>query len=80
MFEPMRARFASSCSRNGISDAATDTICFGDTSMYSIWSGVAIVNSLRWRQETRSLTNAPFGVSSALAWAITYWLSSIADR
>ena len=27
------ARLASSCSRNGISEAATDTICFGDTSM-----------------------------------------------
>ena len=33
MFEPISARLASSCSRNGISDAATDTICFGDTSM-----------------------------------------------
>ena len=33
MFEPISARFASSCSRNGISDAATDTICFGETSM-----------------------------------------------
>ena len=33
MFEPMSARFASSCSRKGISEAATDTICFGDTSM-----------------------------------------------
>ena len=30
MFEPIRARFASSCSRNGISDVATETICFGD--------------------------------------------------
>ena len=29
MFEPMSARLASSCSRNGISEAATDTICFG---------------------------------------------------
>ena len=27
------ARFASSCSRNGISDVATETICFGETSM-----------------------------------------------
>ena len=33
MFEPMRARFASSFSRNGISAAATDTSCLGDTSM-----------------------------------------------
>ena len=33
MFDPINARFASSCSRNGISDAATDTICDGATSM-----------------------------------------------
>ena len=33
MFEPMSARFASSFSRNGISDAATDTSWFGDTSI-----------------------------------------------
>ena len=33
MFEPISARLASSCSRNGISEAATDTICFGETSM-----------------------------------------------
>ncbi len=31
MFEPMSARLASSCSRNGMSEAATDTICFGLT-------------------------------------------------
>ncbi len=29
MFEPISARFASSFSRNGISEAATDTSCFG---------------------------------------------------
>jgi hypothetical protein len=29
MFEPMRARFASSCSRNGMSAVATETTCFG---------------------------------------------------
>ena len=33
MFEPMRARFASSCSRNGMSAVATETTCFGLTSM-----------------------------------------------
>jgi hypothetical protein len=32
MFEPMSARFASSCSRNGISDAEMPTICFGEMS------------------------------------------------
>ena len=33
MFEPMSARFASLCSRNGISAVATETICAGSTSM-----------------------------------------------
>ena len=33
MFEPMRARLASSFSRNGTIAAATDTSCLGDTSM-----------------------------------------------
>ena len=33
MFEPISARFASSFSRNGISAAATETSCFGETSM-----------------------------------------------
>ena len=33
MFEPIRARFASSCSRNGMSAVATLTICLGLTSM-----------------------------------------------
>ncbi len=33
MFEPMSARFASLCSRNGMSAVATETICAGSTSM-----------------------------------------------
>ena len=33
MFDPINARFASSCSKNGIMLAATETNCFGDTSM-----------------------------------------------
>ena len=33
MLEPMSARLASSCSRNGISAVATDTIWRGETSM-----------------------------------------------
>ena len=39
MFEPISARLASSCSRNGISAAAIDTSCSGATSMKSIRSG-----------------------------------------
>ena len=30
MFEPIRARLASSFSRNGMSEAATETSCLGD--------------------------------------------------
>jgi hypothetical protein len=33
MFEPMRARLASSCSRKGIIPAATETSCLGEMSM-----------------------------------------------
>lgn len=33
MFAPISARFASSCSRNGIIAVAMETICRGDTSM-----------------------------------------------
>ena len=33
MFEPMRARLASSCSRKGMSAVATETTCLGLTSM-----------------------------------------------
>ena len=45
MFEPIRARFASSFSRKGTSEAATETICFGDTSMKSTFSLGAGTNS-----------------------------------
>jgi hypothetical protein len=43
----MSARLASSCSRNGMSAVATETTCFGDTSMYSIWFGRASGNVSR---------------------------------
>ena len=33
IFEPINALLASSFSKNGIKDAATDTNCFGDTSI-----------------------------------------------
>ena len=39
MLEPISARLASSFSRNGMSAAATETSCFGDTSMKSTLSG-----------------------------------------
>ena len=51
---PINARFASSCSRNGISDAATETICFGETSMYWICSAGSSVELVLGRLDTRS--------------------------
>ena len=45
MLDPMSARLASSCSRKGIREAATDTICRGDTSMYSTRFGLDSVDS-----------------------------------
>ena len=60
MFEPMSARFASSFSRNGISEAATETSWFGDTSISVTSSGFAMTNSPLWRHEIRSSVNLPF--------------------
>ena len=46
MFEPISARLASSCSRNGIRPAETPTICLGEMSMYWIWSTDAVTKSV----------------------------------
>ena len=70
MLEPMSARLASSFSRNGISAAATDTSCLGETSMNSIVSGRARMKSPFSRQLTRSWTKRRSSDSSALACAI----------
>ncbi len=42
MFEPISARLASSCSRNGIIAVATDQICSGETSIRSTSFGVTV--------------------------------------
>jgi hypothetical protein len=42
MFAPISARLASSCSRNGISAVATETICLGETSMSCTLSGGSV--------------------------------------
>ena len=70
MFEPMSARLASSFSRNGISDAATDTSWFGDTSINVTSSGFDITNSVLCRQEIRSSVNLPFLSSAVFDWAM----------
>ena len=80
MFEPISARLASSFSRNGTSAAATDTSCFGDTSMNSTWSGVVITKLPPLRQDTSSSVMRPRPSIVALAWAMVYFASSIAER
>ena len=45
MFEPINARFASSCSKKGTNAVATLTTCLGDTSIYSTLSGAAVMKS-----------------------------------
>ena len=62
MFAPMSARFASSCSRNGTSEAATETICVGATSMYWIRSAEVSTDSPLSRAETSSSIELAFGV------------------
>ena len=42
MFEPISARLASSCSRNGIIAVATDQICSGETSIRSTSLGLDV--------------------------------------
>ena len=63
-----------------MSAAATETSCLGDTSMASTCSAGISITSPAWRQVTRSLTNLPLASSGALAWAMVYFASSIADR
>ena len=62
MFEPISARLASSFSRKGISAAATETSCFGDTSMNSTFSRGVMMTSPARRQTTRSSVSMPLGV------------------
>ena len=70
MLAPMSARFASSFSRNGTSEAATETSCFGETSMKSTFSFSMETKSPDWRAMTRSWTRLPSSSSITLAWAI----------
>ena len=58
----------------------TDTSCFGDTSMNSTWSGVVMTKLPPLRQETSSSVMRPRLSIVALAWAMVYFASSIAER
>ena len=79
MFEPISARLASSFSRNGISEAATETSCFGETSIRSTFAGGFSMKSPPLRVETRSLRKRPSSSRLAFAWAIVCRISSVAD-
>ena len=82
MFAPMSARFASLCSRNGMSAVPTETICAGLTSMYWMSFGTAVTGSPPGpRQSTVSLRNLPvFSSTGSFAWAIVSFSSSLASR
>ena len=67
MFEPIRALFASSFSRKGISEAATDTNCLGLTSINSTDSAGFNIYSPDFLVETKSFINLPFSSNLALA-------------
>ena len=59
MFDPIKALLASSFSRKGINAAATETNCFGETSIKSIFS-LDDNSKLRFfLHATRSSTNDP---------------------
>ena len=82
MFEPMSARLASSCSRNGISAVATDQIWVGETSIRSTCFGDTATSSPSAdRQSTCGpLSRLVLGSISALACAIVCSSSWVASR
>ncbi len=80
MFEPISARLASSFSRNGISAAATDTSCFGETSISVMFSRGDSMKSPPLRVETSSFWKVPSSFMRAFAWATVWRISSVAER
>ena len=82
MLEPISARLASSCSRNGIIAVATDQICSGETSIRSTSLGRTVTY---WPARVRHSTSGPLSLpvlasTGVLAWAITISSSSVASR
>jgi len=63
-----------------MSDAATDTNCFGETSMKSIFSRGTLMKSPAWRALTRASIRLPSSSSRAFACAMMYRSSSHAER
>ena len=80
MFDPIKARLASSFSKNGIIAVATETTCLGDTSIISTTSlgNIAISPALPLAA-TFALTNLPFSSRGSLAWATIISSSSSAS-
>ena len=80
MLQPISARLASSCSRNGMREADTEIICCGDTSMYLTSLACLNTDSPCSRQGIRSEVKRPSLSIGALACAMMYEPSSTADR
>ena len=82
MFEPIKARLASSCSRNGIRAVVTDQIWVGETSISVTDLGATTTYSpsreRHWTCGPRSLP--VFSSTSAFAWAMTWSSSWVASR
>ena len=67
IFDPIKALFASSFSKKGINEAATETNCFGDTSTYSIVSGLARMKLSDFLHDTSSSVKRPSSFINELA-------------
>ena len=63
-----------------MSAAETDTICLGETSMYSTSSAVTILNSPPARAEMLSAAILPRPSMGVFAWAMTKFSPSTAER
>ena len=79
MFDPIRERLTSSCSKKGIIAAATETSCFGDTSTKLTLSLSATVISSLCLTLILSFINFPSSSTGSEACAIIYLSSSSAD-
>ena len=79
IFDPIKALFASSCSKNGINEVDTLTIWRGDTSKWLRFSGLIFFTSSPSRTSTVSEMICPFWSIWVVDWPITLPSSSSAD-
>ena len=80
ILHPIRARLASSCSRNGTRLAAILTSCFGQTSIYPTRSGETLGKPSPNLERILSSRKRPFPSRRAFACAITCSSSISAER